>query len=349
MEFNIIKKISRGKLFGKEQEICDMYFNQKKTLVEVAEHFRCDSKFIRVLFKNNNLKPRSTKGMTQHKNIIGNEEDIKTLYLSGLASKDIAEKYSVDLGTILNCLRFNNVKIRTASEARTTDRVIESDKLRRIKFSENDTKIIINNYIDGYSATELGDMFGCDLAVIKRIVLENGIKFRGTDSMFTDRVKDKAKTTLHKRFGSWKERNIYLNKKFQEKYGDGITGAMQVSKFFHKNQNSGIRIKNSIVDGVKIYYRGYELKGIYRLLEEGYNINELVIGKGVPTIRYNFDGRDNRVYYPDIYIPKDNRLIEVKSKWTFDQHKNKNLAKRDAATNAGYNFDFYIMDKHDRG
>ena len=345
MEFNIIKKISRGKLFGKEQEICDMYFNQKKTLAEVAKHFGCDNKFIRVLFKNNNLKTRSTKGVTRHKNIIGNEEDIKNLYLSGLASKDIAEKYSVDLGTILNCLRLNNVKIRTASEARTTKRVLESDKLRRIKFSENDTKTIIDNYRDGYSANELGCMFGCDLAVIKRIVLENGLKFRGTDSMFTDRIKNKAKKTFYKKYGSWKDRNIYLNKKFQEKYGDGLTGAMQVEKFFHKNQHSGVRIKTSIVNGVKISYRGYELKAVYKLLDEGYDINELIIGKGVPTIRYSFEDRDNRVYYPDIYIPKDNRLIEVKSKWTFEQHKDKNLAKEKASKDAGYIFDFYIMEK----
>jgi arsenate reductase-like glutaredoxin family protein len=347
MEFNITKKISRGKLFGKEQEICDMYFNQKKTLVEVSEYFGCDNKIIRVLFKNNNLKTRSTKGVNKHKNIIGNEKDIIELYLSGWASIDIAEKYSVDIGTILNCLKFNNIKIRNMSEARTTEKVREKDKFRGIKFTDDKTTEIINYYTEGYSANELGDMFKCDSTVIKKLILDNGIKFRSLDSMFTERTKLKAKTTFFKKFGNWTERNLYLNEKLQEKYGDGITGAMQIPDFFHKNQSSGVRIKKYTVNGIEISYRGYELKAIFRLLDEGYNINDLIIGKGVPTIRYTFNGKSNRVYYPDIYIPKDNRLIEVKSKWTFEQHKSKNMAKMQAVIDSGYFFDFYIMDKTD--
>lgn len=348
MEFNIIKKITRGKLFGKEQEICDLYFNQHKSLNEVSRILECDNKFIRLFFKNNNLKTRSVSEGRIHKNIIGNEDDIKKLYESGWASKDIGVKYGVDLGAIINCLNRMGVKIRTASEARKTKFVIEKDKRRRIKFKDEEVQQIIELYISGYGAQEIGIKFGYDGATIKRILIENDIQFRSMDSMFTDRVKRKAKDTFFGKYGSWKERNIYLNKKFQEKYGDGLTGAMQVGDFFHTQQESGFKLKTVVIDGMSVKYRGYELKALQTLLSEGYDISDIVIGKGVPTIRYSFDGRDNRVYYPDIFIPKDNRIIEVKSIWTYRRHLDMNLAKEKAVKDAGYIFSFYIMDEDGR-
>ena len=50
-------------------------------------------------------------------------------------------------------------------------------------------------------------------------------------------------------------------------------------------------------------------------------------------------------YYPDIYIPKDNLIIEVKSKWTYSgkpEWLETNLLKQQATIVAGYNFKFLI-------
>ncbi len=344
MAFNIIKKISRGKFLGMDQEICDMYFTERKSLREICNELGCDNKFIRTFFKNNKFSLRTISDGKIHKNIIGNEEDIKTLYVDGWAYKDIAEKYSVDLGTIANCLDRQGVEIRGYKEARTTSKVLEKDKLRRIIFSDEDTLTIIGYYDEGYGSKEIGELFMCDPAVIKRILLENNVIFRSTQDMHTERTKRKAKESFEKKYGSWKERNIYLNKKFQEKYGDGLSGAMQVEDIFYKNQESGFKLKSVVINGMSVKYRGYELKAIYKLLSEGYEITDIIIGKGVPTIRYDFEDRKNRVYYPDIFIPKDNRIIEVKSKWTYEKELNKNLAKQQSTINLGYKFDFYIMD-----
>jgi type III secretory pathway component EscU len=45
-----------------------------------------------------------------------------------------------------------------------------------------------------------------------------------------------------------------------------------------------------------------------------------------------------RRYYPDFYIPKENLIIEVKSQWTLELHKDKNQAKFQAVKEAGFNF-----------
>lgn len=89
---------------------------------------------------------------------------------------------------------------------------------------------------------------------------------------------------------------------------------------------------------------GYELKAIYKLLEEGYKMSDIKIGKrNVPSFKYYFDGK-LCVYFPDIFIPKEHRIIEVKSTYTYNNWIDRNLAKKDSVLKAGYLFDFYIME-----
>jgi hypothetical protein len=261
----------------------------------------------------------------------------------------LAKKYGVDHGTILNCLNRNGVKIRNFVEARTTDRVLEKDKKRRLHFSSEDVLYIISKHSDGESVMALSKEFGCDPLTMQRVLNRRGIQTRKATDPQTEKTKEKIKKAVIERYGSYSARNKFYQKKFQEKYGEGLTGAMQVENFFFKQQESGSRFKTIIIEGVEIKYQGYELKGVYRLLSEGYLIHDIKIGRNkVPTFRYDYDGR-NRVYYPDIYIPKDNRIVEVKSQWTYDRFLDQNLAKQSAVMNAGYNFDFYIMDKNDIG
>ena len=49
-------------------------------------------------------------------------------------------------------------------------------------------------------------------------------------------------------------------------------------------------------------------------------------------------------YYPDIYIQKDNLIIEVKSTWTFEIKHEKNIIKYKATKEAGYNYEIWIFD-----
>ena len=51
----------------------------------------------------------------------------------------------------------------------------------------------------------------------------------------------------------------------------------------------------------------------------------------------------NHRYYPDIYIKSENLVIEVKSTYTFNKEKEKNLLKRDSVLNKNINFKFVIL------
>ena len=57
----------------------------------------------------------------------------------------------------------------------------------------------------------------------------------------------------------------------------------------------------------------------------------------MPTILYQLDNTERR-YYPDIFIPKDNIIIEVKSEYTLNKEWDKNQAKFEATKSLGFDF-----------
>jgi hypothetical protein len=92
-----------------------------------------------------------------------------------------------------------------------------------------------------------------------------------------------------------------------------------------------------------IKVQGYERYVLPELLKK-YDRKNLKIGFENKGILYKFEGK-NRLYIPDVYIISENKIIEVKSTYTFKLDKKKNLAKREQCIKEGYYFDFYIWDK----
>ena len=78
------------------------------------------------------------------------------------------------------------------------------------------------------------------------------------------------------------------------------------------------------------------------LIKCGFTEQDIVTTKSkMPQIMYEFAGKIRR-YYPDIFLPRLNLIIEVKSTYYFQVDKAKNLAKRAACKRLGFNFNFFI-------
>jgi hypothetical protein len=63
----------------------------------------------------------------------------------------------------------------------------------------------------------------------------------------------------------------------------------------------------------------------------------------VPLIKFYDITNIERDHHADIFIPSQNKFIEVKSTWIFQ--KPDVLMKQYAAKELGYNFEFWIYDK----
>lgn len=157
-------------------------------------------------------------------------------------------------------------------------------------------------------------------------------------------IDEKRRVTSIKKYGvesysSTEEFKTRRKHTWVEKYGvDNPTKSPVIlQKVMESNALSEYRSKLlTLPSGKVIRYQGYEDRVITDLLASGIREEEIITGPGnVPVIKYIFNGNVHS-YYPDIYLPTQNKLIEVKSQYTWDKYKERNEAKIQAAVDAGF-------------
>lgn len=122
----------------------------------------------------------------------------------------------------------------------------------------------------------------------------------------------------------------------------GVENVSQDTEIRAKIKQSSFSYKDYIFPSGKIVkIQGDENYAIDILLSKYKEDEILVDSEDIPSIDY-FDDK-NRKYYPDIYIQKDNLIIEVKSTWTFEIKYEKNMIKYKATKEAGYNYEIWIF------
>ena len=144
-------------------------------------------------------------------------------------------------------------------------------------------------------------------------------------SLQSEEVKQKGKKTCLKKYG--------------------VEYAMQHPDIFEKCQKSAFKLKPYIFpSGKLVYVQGYEpfaldyLIYIDRIPEDDIIRND----KRVPEIWYTMEN-DNKKhrYYADIYVPPQNKIIEVKSNHTYKLPKV--YEKMKACLEQGYNYEIWIF------
>lgn len=122
----------------------------------------------------------------------------------------------------------------------------------------------------------------------------------------------------------------------------GVPNSMQCPEVLEKNIASRNRYKKmKLPSGNIINYMGYENVAIRKLLED-YNEAEIITNRfDIPEIWW-IDGDKKRRYFPDIWIPSKNLIIEVKSTWTYSNHIEEIEKKGYACRELGYNFEIWI-------
>jgi hypothetical protein len=137
----------------------------------------------------------------------------------------------------------------------------------------------------------------------------------------------------------------------QEKYKNywrenfNVEHNMQVPEIVEKQQKSALTYKSyTFPSGKQVLIQGYENLALDKL-STTYDEDKIIVGASlVPKIIYKQNNKTKR-YFPDIYINFENLIIEVKSIYTMEKELEKNLAKRKACIEQGYNFQFWIFDR----
>jgi hypothetical protein len=187
--------------------------------------------------------------------------------------------------------------------------------------------------------------------VIAKVIATNmrnrGVPYPGQDQ----HTIDKMEQTNMSRYGfkcSLQNQDV-KNKSLQTSISRyGTSHPMQNPVFALKHFKSATTLKSyTFPSGKIVKVQGYEPFALNHLVtiygEDNIMVN---LHDEVPVIPY-LCPLDNiwRQYFPDIFIPSENLIIEVKSTYTFDIQIEKNLAKFKAVIDAGYLMKIMIMKK----
>jgi DNA repair protein RadC len=161
-------------------------------------------------------------------------------------------------------------------------------------------------------------------------------------------IKEKRRLTNLERYGA---ENAMQNKQIRENAKQtnlkryGVEHVSQNVDIMEKMTTNMYKFKEYIThSGNRLKIQGYEHFALDKLFkEENISENDILTGcKNVPIIWYDdLDGKKHR-HYVDIFIPSQNRCIEVKSTWTAKLNNHTIFLKQEAAKKLGYKYEIWI-------
>jgi hypothetical protein len=170
-------------------------------------------------------------------------------------------------------------------------------------------------------------------------------------SMKSEIVKNKAKNTFFKKYGvNHYMLTLEIQNKIKEtclkKYGYENPSQCPIIAD-KKTKNSYNRKLYIFPSGKQEYIQDYENFALDKLIKEKFiQENDIITGcKNVPTIWYNDENGKKHRHYVDIFIPLQNRCIEVKSTWTAKKKKDNIFLKQTAAKELGYKYEIWIYNR----
>lgn len=164
---------------------------------------------------------------------------------------------------------------------------------------------------------------------VKEKIKKTNLKIYGFEySSQNEKTREKAKQTCLKRYGT--------------EY------PMQNQEFMEKVQKNAKKYKEyRMPNGTIRKIQGYEPFALDILLKE-FNEEQIITErKQIPTIHY-LDNDKKRYYFPDIFLLHLNKIIEVKSTWTYKCKKDNVFEKEKATKEQGYDYEFWVFDNKGR-
>jgi hypothetical protein len=159
----------------------------------------------------------------------------------------------------------------------------------------------------------------------------------------SEEIKIKIKTTYEANYGMHPLKTDAVKLKREQTCLDKYGG--------HPNQNKEVQIKSEansfaykdyvMPSGNTVKYQGYENMALDELVKL-YSEDDISIGRSnIPSITY-YIGEKKHVYFPDFYIKRENKIIEVKSEWTIQLRRGNIEEKAEATVKAGYKYEIWI-------
>jgi len=128
----------------------------------------------------------------------------------------------------------------------------------------------------------------------------------------------------------------------------GVEHPSQNQEVMEKTQKNAKKYKKFKMPSGEIRkVQGYEPFALTDLLKV-YTEEQIKTGcKNVPRIQYEVDGKES-YHFPDIFIPHENKIVEVKSTWTYKCKTDNIQLKKKSAEEQGFLYEIWCYDRKGR-
>jgi hypothetical protein len=224
--------------------------------------------------------------------------------------------------------------------------ILERYGVENVMYLEDIKERIIQTCIERYGVEHVLQNEEIKEKARQTCIERYGVEYASQSEEFRERVRQ----TFINNYGvdnpnKTKEVRDKITQTCIERYG--VEHPTQSEEIQQKIQKNAKRYKQyTLPSGTTIKVQGYEPFALDNLLKEFTEDDIITNRRDIPRITY-FDTikNKNRYYFPDIYIKSINKIIEVKSTWTF-KCKNDNIELKEKATrDAGYDYEIFVYNR----
>lgn len=301
------------------------------------------------------FKDFKEKALKTMRDKYGVEHAMKSSIIKNKANKTIKERYGVDnlsqSSAIQQKIKENSIQKYGVDHPAKLKTVREKTKQTMLTKYGAEYSLQVKEFKEKAINTTI-EKFGVENAsqseVIKEKKKQTCLKNYGVESPFQSTIiREKIANTMINKYGVT---NPLKNKIIKEKTKQtnietyGVPNPMQCANIQEKSFNNSHKFKDYKMPSGEIRrVQGYEPFAINDLLEK-YTEEQIKTNRNdVPRIKYSFNDKD-RYYFPDIFIPAQNLVIEVKSTYTIKCNPGMIKAKQEATINNGYFYELWVYD-----
>jgi hypothetical protein len=214
--------------------------------------------------------------------------------------------------------------VEYASQSKQVREKVRQTNLERYGVDTPAKSTIVQNKMKKSNLQRFGVEYASQSKEIREKVRQTNLQRRGVDwALQCNEVKDKIRKTNLERYG--------------------VEHSMQNPEIADKSSKSARTHKDyTLPSGSVIKIQGYEHYALDELLQT-YTEQDIITGvTNVPRIEYTDSEGKKHYHTPDIYIKSENRIIEVKSTWTFEKNEDNVLLKQTFAKEQGYRYEIWV-------
>lgn len=274
-----------------ENEVIDLYVNQKMFVTEIAIKFQVEGRTISKILKSHNIKILTSKDM--RKFTPEQEQEIINLYWRGYNTYQLAEKFDISRTSVKRIFIRNNVETLGL-------KMTEANIKRKIPKSKYPK--IISLYNSGLTQSKIGELYDVTEETIRKILQANNV---ATRKKYAQKINEKQCAEIVKLYQQdvstiklAKQFNVQKStiQKILEKNKIDIKGA----KYFNKKIT--LEQEAEIMD---YYNKGFSISKTSQLVNVNRSTIKLVLD------RNNIETRDSTIYQIKITPEVEKEIIDL--------------------------------------